>query len=351
MSAAAARSYDQEVLQVPVLTLEAVEARVRTYRPDLDVDRVRAAAELGQEFSNVQLHNPTAKIRHGFTRRDNEHAALPPNAVLCASRSGVPLKLAITLLWSSTGTGRDPTYAEAEFTPTEQATARARARGRRHTPKIVDADAGRASLLSTDPYTAKRPLGFYAQLLGLPDPDRSGAVRIRRALDDLAARRLIWLDRSNGVVPRTQLRREDGTGQDYSAPWETKLVKVDEKTVVPQAEGNYFVLPATFWTSGWAAALSTRAIAAFAVLQVQRKLSSRGPAFITPSVRENLYGMREDTFLRGIGELAFFELVDVGKKAVKPRWEPGRGRYRHTFAPHNTALSHSPLEFLEVGDE
>ena len=61
--------------------------------------------------------------------------------------------------------------------------------------------------------------------------------------------------------------------------------------------------------------------------------------------------MREDTFLRGIGELAFFGLVDVGKIPVKPAWEPARGRYRHTFVVHSNALTHSPLEFVDLDED
>jgi hypothetical protein len=247
----------------------------------------------------------------------------------------------LTLLWASAGKGMNPKFVKLSERDR-------RALAGRHVvdnPVVEDADAGRALLLPTDPYVAEFRLPDYAKLLGLPSPKTAGAARVRRSLDELAEAKLIWLDRANGVAPRTQLRREDGTGERYKLPAEKEKVLVNG-TEQLQAEGQYIVLPAAFFTNGWAAALTARATAALLALLVQHSLDPEQAAFIAPSIRVDRFGLSNDSFYRGVGELVFYDLADHRTAPVQREWSTSRGRVRHAFVPVLSALGNDPTAFL-----
>jgi hypothetical protein len=312
----------------------------RKFRPKVDPRLVERAAEAGQGLSG-RLHDRQLQIRKSFMRRANKHQALPPNATLAASRSEVHLKIEVALLWASAGKGVDPKYA----TPTQRDRRTVAGRERADVPIIENADAGRALLLPTDPYVAEFRLPDYAKLLGLPTPKTAGASRVRRSLDELAKAKLIWVDRTSGASPRTQLRREDGSGAPYRLPGEKETMLV-EGAVRRQAEGNYIALPAALFTNGWVAALSARAIAAFLALLVQHNLEPDKPAFIAPSIRVDRFGLSDDSFYRGVAELVFYGLALHRPAPVQREWSTTRGRVRHSFVPLPNALGNDPTRFL-----
>jgi hypothetical protein len=101
-------------------------------------------------------------------------------------------------------------------------------------------------------------------------------------------------------------------------------------------------LPAAFFANGWAAALTARAIAALLALLVQSDLDPGEPAFIAPSIRNNLYGMSEDSFLRGVAELGFYRLLYHQNAPVQRDWTSSRGRVRHAFVPVLAGLGNRP---------
>lgn len=312
----------------------------RKFEPTVDAALVARAAATGPELAD-RLRDRRLQVRKDFVRRSDKDKPTPPSAALAASRSEVHLKMALTLLWVSAGKGRDPRYA----TLTGRDQRILDGRSKKKEPVVEDADAGRALLLETDPYVAQFRLSSYAKLLGLPNPKTSGAARVRRSLDELASTGLIWLDRTNGASPRTQLRREDGSGAPYKLPGEKEAVLVDG-AIRAKAEGFYVQLPAAFFTNGWVAALSARAIAAYLALLVQHDLDPDSPAFIAPSIRADRYGMSEDSFLRGCAELVYFGLVLHRSAPAQRDWSTSRGRFRHAFVPLKPAFAGDPTHLL-----
>lgn len=317
----------------------------RKFVPKLDADLVARAADAGRGLGD-RVRDRQIQIRKSFVRRDSREKPKPPAAALASSRSEVHLKIELALLWASAGKGVDPKYA----TLTDRDRRVLDGRDTLSTPVVQDAAAGRALLVQTDPHVAQFALPDYAKLLGLPSPKTAGAARVRRSLDELARARLIWVDRSNGASPRTQLRREDGSGAAYKLPGEREPVIVDGTPTV-RAEGRYIVLPAAFFTNGWAAALSARAIVAYLALVVQHDLDHDKVAFIAPSIRADRYGMSEDSFLRGCAELSYYRLVLHRAAPVQRDWTTSRGRARHAFVPLPTAFGNSPTDFVTTDAE
>jgi len=318
--------------------------RPRKFVPKVAPELVERAADTGRDLAE-RLHHRQLQVRKSFIRREAKGRPAPPSAALAASRSEVHLKMELALLWASAGKGRDPKYAK--LTPRDRRTLDGRAFA--NVPIIEDEAEGRALLLETDPYVAQFRLASYAKLLGLSSPKTAGAARVRRSLDELARARLIWLDRTNGAAPRTQLRREDGSGGAYKLPGEKEIVIV-EGAPRSTAEGKYLPLPAVFFTNGWVAALSARAIAAFLAILVQHGMEPNKPAFIAPSIRSDVFGMTEDSFLRGCAELVFYRLVLHETAPVQRDWSSSPGRVRHAFVPLPSALGNSPVDWLKKGD-
>lgn len=317
----------------------------RKFEPKVDAALVARASATGPELAG-RLRDRQLQLRKDFVRRSGKDKPTPPSAALAASRSEVHLKVALTLLWASAGKGKDPRYV----TLTGRDQRILDERPKKKEPVIQDADAGRALLLETDPYVAQFRLPSYAKLLGLPNPKTSGAARVRRSLDELAGCGLIWLDRTNGASPRTQLRREDGSGAPYKLPGEKEAMLFDG-AVRAKAEGRYIQLPAAFFTNGWVAALSARAIASYLALLVQQDLDPDGPVFIAPSIRADRYGMSEDSFLRGCAELVYFGLVLHRSAPVQSDWSTSRGRSRHAFVPRKAAFAGDPTRLLPEDGE
>lgn len=333
-------------LDLDLLALLLGEGRQpRKFTPTADAELVSRAADTGRELAD-RVRDRQLQVRKAFIRRESRDKPVPPSAALAASRSEVHLKTQLALLWVSSGKGVNPKYAT--LTQRDRRTLDGRANP--DVPVVEDEADGRALLLETDPYVAEFRLSSYAKLFGLPSPKTAGAARVRRSLDELARGGLIWLDRTSGAAPRTQLRREDGTGGLYKLPGEKKVTIV-EGTVRAAAEGKYLTLPAAFFTNGWIAALSARAIAAYLALLVQHDMEPDKPAFIAPSIRSDRFGMTEDSFLRGCAELVFYRLVLHQTAPVQRDWSTSRGRARHAFILVPTALGNDPTSYLKKGND
>ena len=313
--------------------------RVRRFTPTFTEAQVRRALAVSPEIGEIVRHRQ-APVRKSFIRRSAKSDPRPPAARLLAA-SGLYLKMELTLLWVSGGRGVKPEFAQ--LTEREQRTLRAR----RETG-AADADdaTGIARLLPTDAHTAQFPLAQYAALLG-QRPTSAGVARVRRAIGHLSQERLIYADRGDGLTPRTMLRREDGSGAAYELP-SPKRVRIDAATGITVAsEGRFIPLPSTFWTNGWAAALSGRALLALLVVRTQHDLAPDRPAFVAPSIRSDLFGLSADTFSRGIAELDYFNLVQVTPGPVaREGWARSPARRRHMYVPRFDAFGESPLDFL-----
>jgi hypothetical protein len=100
-------------------------------------------------------------------------------------------------------------------------------------------------------------------------------------------------------------------------------------------------LPVGFWTSGWAAVLSTPAIAMLLVL-----LAERGPKdvreffWFSPKQAEQRYALSEDTRTRGVAELADAGIITIKREPVSE--DMGWSRVRNTYRVNIYRLKNPP---------
>lgn len=108
------------------------------------------------------------------------------------------------------------------------------------------------------------------------------------------------------------LLREDGSGADYVDPGP----EAKKKKAAKQAFGlsdRYIQLPAAFWTDGWAARLSARAVAV--LLALHDVVGGKEWGWVSLSERER-YGLSEDTWIKGVAELKEHGLIQVRRRSV-----------------------------------
>ena len=89
-----------------------------------------------------------------------------------------------------------------------------------------------------------------------------------------------------------------------------------------RAEGKYTRLPPTFFSCGSLAVLSGRAIVTYLAVTSQDRINPGDWAWMSPRIRDSHYGISEDTLGRGIGELAYYGLVNG-------QWVPRVGGQRN----------------------
>ena len=67
---------------------------------------------------------------------------------------------------------------------------------------------------------------------------------------------------------------------------------------------------------------------------------------IAPSIRDNLYGISEDTMGRGAAELEYFKLTKRRSKPITVAGAPGRARRHEHKLTLETGFDRSPLDQL-----
>ena len=122
------------------------------------------------------------------------------------------------------------------------------------------------------------------------------------------------MTRTPGEPPTIVLLREDGSGERYVTP--TRASK-DPKTNKIREKDWSVGLPATFWTNGWALALSTPGLAMLLVM-LDLYRPTEGATWITPDRARSRYGLSEGTWTRGVAELKAHGLISVGVAAPSP---------------------------------
>jgi hypothetical protein len=237
-----------------------------------------------------------AQVRSAFIYRDKPEDSPPPATVLLGNRAkdGVDIKLALSLLWAAGGSGEDPEEP-----------------GLLHSTRFVDRD--------------------WAELLGLDKPDSAGKRRIAAARQRLADARLIDLERRPGEATRIVLLREDASGAPYSSP--------GEPLAGGRAEGKYHQLKAEFWTNGWMAGLSVRAVITLLTLIHMTNTGKPGDlAFVSPRFRHDHFGFSEETFYNGASELCAFGLVEKRRERVRRPFHPDSNNFRDKYLLDLTKL-------------
>jgi hypothetical protein len=148
---------------------------------------------------------------------------------------------------------------------------------------------------------------------------------VRDAIVWLERRSFIRLERAPGRPAKVFLQREDGTDRRYVIP--AKAPK--DKSTGKLHESDWYVrLPASFWTNGWSASLSTAAISILLVMLVLARAGGEW-FWISPAEARRRFALSEDTWTRGTAELRKVGLIEVGRQTVSEEfgWKRVRNRY------------------------
>jgi hypothetical protein len=156
---------------------------------------------------------------------------------------------------------------------------------------------------STSPWESALPAAAWARALGLPLPEgKTARTTVSKIWRRLEMRGLVRRERERRRA-RVYVRREDGSGADYSNPFE---------------EGEtYFQVPLALWQSGpdpssrWYLVLSLPELAMLLIA-----LSLRDGFFLPFEKAAEWYGISADTASRGMAGLKRRELI-TSKKIFK----------------------------------
>lgn len=169
-----------------------------------------------------------------------------------------------------------------------------------------------------EPYDTTRPARFWASLLGLDDPDRAGARRIRAALKELEERHFVHLEPA-GSSTRVTVLNERGDGTVYLPPYEALAARQ------PKDANEYFRVPTEIWTDGYLARLDGPATAMLLILLAESRGRRRGVWFSAKKA-DHSYGVSLATRSRGIDQLREVGLITVKKMDVNPQTRESRTR-------------------------
>lgn len=215
--------------------------------------------EIADAPGRRRLDTPVAK---GYVRADDKES--PFHAVYVGGRSGlVAVKLHLALLWR----------------------------------------------LSAPPYEARRiPARSWALLLGLDDPERSGARRVRAAISRLGEASLLTVSEDPGFAPTLRLLSELGDGEPY-VPAPTAQFRDPSKL--------YFKVSVEMWREGHIQSLHGPGLAMYLILAAEQ--AYQNPVWFSTHSFSERYGISPQTRAKGTRELQDLRLLQVRSKALDPR--------------------------------
>lgn len=236
-----------------------------------------------------RARNRAAQIRLSFIETQQPHQPPPMARILRGGRGGeVRLKLYLSLLWFA----------------------------------------------AKPPHDVTIPAYNWAGLLGLPDHESNGARRISDALNWLDRHHFVTLNRQPGQVSKVTLLREDGSGSPYEIPGKVGA-SASRITGVPfptrknrKREYFYVKIRSEFWTNGWIAFLSGRAIAMLLALLNELHRNKRRPTevWFTPADALERFGLSEESRSAGLQELKDAGLLTIRRASVSKPLEFRRMR-------------------------
>lgn len=141
----------------------------------------------------------------------------------------------------------------------------------------------------------------WAQMLDLPEPETNGARRVRDGCAWLEDHQLIVMEHHRGKEPTVFLRSALGDGGPYAR----------------QAGGGgsrYIRVPVSFWHHGWIVTLSGTALAMWLVLAEMQGGREKEKVWVSPPDARQRYRLSEETFAKGVWELAEHNLVSITKE-------------------------------------
>ena len=185
------------------------------------------------------------------------------------------------------------------------------------------------------PHKVSFPAVWWADLLGLPDPEDNGVRRIHDAIRWLAKTRLIKVESKAGMPSDVTLLEESGNGTEYVHPAKVRR--------------PYVKLPPELWTKGWLATLSAPALAILLILRDQeRQKPSDDGIWIAPSIAKKFYSLSPDTWTRGTKELSKQGVIDVERRRFRPSFDVVR--VRNFYRLHMDRINSVPGSTQSAGE-
>ncbi|WP_392838523.1 hypothetical protein [Streptomyces sp. LN500] len=156
------------------------------------------------------------------------------------------------------------------------------------------------------------PAHQWALLMGLDDPERSGARRIQEAIRWLDREGFVLQERQQGAPSHIRLLSDTGDGRPYRAPG----LAMRKATKQEKAANLYVQLAAGFWTKGWVAHLSGAAIAMYLVLLHEQMGEENKSVWIAPRMGQERFDLSDETRRKGLKELVDQNLAAVRKRPL-----------------------------------
>lgn len=180
---------------------------------------------------------------------------------------------------------------------------------------------------SKNPYDSSRPASWWADLIGLPDPDR-GSRTVTANMHELARRRFVTIAAGDpGMANTVTLLDDTGTGEPYIRP--------DGTT------GPFFRIPEQLWTTGVIGALNGPALVMYLMMlyyyrlpaesdpaQDRRRVPSAPPVWFSTKGFRDSHGLSEDTRLAGIRALHEAGVIEVDSVSIDSSGAAGHRRFR-----------------------
>ncbi|GAA1250448.1 hypothetical protein GCM10009633_23990 [Janibacter melonis] len=178
-------------------------------------------------------------------------------------------------------------------------------------------------------HSATRPASFWARLIGLPDPQGTGARAINSTWAELETRGFVSIRRSrvSGEVPTVTLMNEARPGQPYQTP-------------TGEEGDRYLRVPERLWTMGKLDQELTGAGLAMLVIAIRTyDMANRKQSLTFPAVTfKERYGLGESTRKKGLQNLVDLDILDRSDSLTDD--DGGFGR---RMRPRNT------YEFVSLG--
>ena len=237
-----------------------------------------------------------APVRYSFMRRESADDPLPPLVSVLRTRRGadVRLKLYLSYLWLAVADPHDITGV---------------------------------------------PARYWAQLIGLEDPDNNGARQVRSANAWLEQQHLIGTTPVPGEPTTIVLREESGRDVPYTLPG--LAYKTSRKATKPRH--RYIKIPAGMWLNGWIANLKAPAIAMYLILSESARGNDGTQIWHARSVIDKHYGISETVRSHGLSELRDHGIIVTNRRAVISRTSMDKRRARNAHLLYHSTLE-SPVK-------